>query len=139
MSTSHVLALLNERLIGENFLKWKSTIEIAFVFENLKFLLTEECPPEPHLNDARTVREIYDRWVVANNKAKSYMLAGMNHVLRMKHEHAESAYEIMGYLQAMFGQQSSQFKHEANVAESNPSSFKSSLKRKKKWERKGNH
>ncbi|XP_073020885.1 uncharacterized protein [Primulina eburnea] len=104
MSTGHVLALLNERLTGENFLKWKSNINIALVCENLKFVFTEECPPEPPLNAARGVREIYDRWIAANNKAKGYMLAGMNDVLRLKHEHVENAYEIMDSLQAMFGQ-----------------------------------
>ncbi|XP_073046082.1 uncharacterized protein [Primulina eburnea] len=91
----------------------QSNINIVLVCENLKFVLTEECPPERPLNDARSVREIYDRWIAANNKAKGYMLTGMNDVLRLKHEHVENAYEIMDSLQAMFGQQSSQSKHEA--------------------------
>lgn len=113
MSSAPVIALLNEKLNGEFFLKWKSNINIALVCENLKFVLAEECPPEPPLNTSRSVREIYDRWIVANNKAKGYMLAGMNDVLRLKHEHAEYAHEIMDSLQAMFGQRSSQSNHEA--------------------------
>ncbi|XP_073288471.1 uncharacterized protein, partial [Primulina huaijiensis] len=113
MSSGPVLALLNEKLVGENFLKWKSNINIALVCENLKFVLMEVCPPEPPLNASRSVREIYDRWIATNNKAKGYMLVGMNDVLRLKHEHVENAYEIMDSLQAMFGQQSSQSKHEA--------------------------
>ncbi|XP_073288914.1 uncharacterized protein [Primulina huaijiensis] len=106
MSSGPVLALVNEKLVGENFLKWKSKINIALVCENLKFVLTEVCPPEPPLNASRSVREIYDRWIAANNKVKGYMLAGMNDVLRLKHEHVENAYEI-------YGQQSSQSKHKA--------------------------
>ncbi|XP_075492483.1 uncharacterized protein LOC142530534 [Primulina tabacum] len=107
------LALLNEKLTGENFLKWKSNINIALVCENLKFVLTEECPSEPCFNVSRSVRQIYDRWIAANNKAKGYMLAGMNDVLRLKNEHVWNAYQIMDSLQAMFGKRSSQSKHEA--------------------------
>ncbi|XP_074559221.1 uncharacterized protein LOC141815202 [Curcuma longa] len=113
MSSAPILTLLNEKLTGENFIKWKSNINIALVCENLKFVLTEECPSEPPSSASRSVREIYDKWVIANNKAKGYMLAGMSDVLRLKHEHVENAYQIMDSLQAMFGQQSSQSKHEA--------------------------
>ncbi|XP_075479016.1 uncharacterized protein LOC142519887 [Primulina tabacum] len=108
-----VLALLNEKLTSEIFLKWKSNINISLVCENLKFVLTEECSREPSLNASHSVREIYDRWIAANNKAKGYMLAVMNDVLRLKHEHVDNAYQIMDSLQAMFGQRSSQSKHEA--------------------------
>ncbi|XP_075523993.1 uncharacterized protein LOC142556418 [Primulina tabacum] len=113
MTSGLVLALLNEKLTGENFLKWKSNINIALVCKNLKFVLTEECSPEPSLNASRSVREIYDRWIAANNKAKCYILAGMNDVLRLKHEHVENSYQIMDSLQVMFSQRSSQSKHEA--------------------------
>ncbi|XP_075479509.1 uncharacterized protein LOC142520410 [Primulina tabacum] len=113
MTSGPVLALLNEKLTGENFLKRKSNINIALVYEILKFVLTEECPPEPSLNASRSVREIYDRWIAANNKAKGCLLAGMNDVLMIKHEHVDNAYQIMDSLQAMFGQRSSQSKHEA--------------------------
>ena len=41
------------------------------------------------------------------------MLANMNDVLRKKHENMETAYEIWESLQAMFGQQSDQCRHEA--------------------------
>ena len=83
------------------------------IFENQKFVLTEECPPEPPANVSRTLRERYDSWIHSNNKACCYMLANMNNVLRKKHEDMETAYEIWESLQAMFGQQSDQFRHEA--------------------------
>ena len=78
-----------------------------------KFVLTEECPLEPPTNASRTVRERYDSWIHSNNKARCYMLASMNDVLRKKHEDTETAYEIWESLQAMFGQQSDQCRHEA--------------------------
>ena len=41
------------------------------------------------------------------------MLARMNDVLRKKHEDMETTYEIWESLQAMFGQQSNQCRHES--------------------------
>ena len=41
------------------------------------------------------------------------MLVSMNDVLRTKHKTMETAFEIMDSLQAMFGQQSDQSRHEA--------------------------
>ncbi|KAG6526536.1 hypothetical protein ZIOFF_016526 [Zingiber officinale] len=105
--------LANNTLIGENFPKWKSNINIVLVSENNRFVLTEECPPILPANAARAVREQYDRWVASNNKAKAYMLASMSDALRSKMEPKECAFEIMESLQEMFGQQSEQARHEA--------------------------
>ncbi|KAG6538132.1 hypothetical protein ZIOFF_003243 [Zingiber officinale] len=95
--------LANNTLTGENFPKWKSNINIMLVSENNRFVLTEECPPVPPANAARAVRELYDRWIASNNKAKAYMLASMSDALRSKMEPKECAFEIMESLQEMFG------------------------------------
>ncbi|KAG6503288.1 hypothetical protein ZIOFF_035599 [Zingiber officinale] len=105
--------LANNTLTGENFPKWKSNINIVLVSENNRFVLTEECPPVPPANATRAVRELYDRWIASNNKAKAYMLASMSDALRSKMEPKECAFEIMESLQEMFGQQSEQARHEA--------------------------
>ena len=112
-SNNPIIALLaNEKLSGDNFVKWKSNINIVLICENQKFVLTEECPPEPHANASHTVRERYYSWIHSNKKACCYMLASMNDVLRKKHEDMETAYEMWESLQAMFGQQSDQCHHE---------------------------
>ena len=60
-SNNPIIALLaNEKLSGDNFVKWKSNINIVLICENQKFILTEKCPPEPPANASRTVRERYD-------------------------------------------------------------------------------
>ena len=60
-SNNPIIGLLaNEKLSGDNFVKWKSNINIVLICENQKFVLTEECPPEPSANASRTVRERYD-------------------------------------------------------------------------------
>ena len=106
-SNNPIIALLaNEKLNGDNFVKWKSNINIVLICENQKFVLTEKCPPKPPTNAARTVRDKYDSWIHSNNKTCYYMLASMNDVLRKKHEDMETAYEIWESLQTMFGQQS---------------------------------
>ena len=58
-------------------------INIVLICENQK--LTEEFPLEPSVNASHTVRERYDSWIHSNNKARCYMLASMNNVLRKKH------------------------------------------------------
>ena len=104
MSSNPIIALLaNEKLNGDNYVKWKSNINIVLICENQKFVLTEECPPEPHATASRSVREKYDSWQMANNKARCYMLACMNDILRTKHENMETAYEIWESLNSMFG------------------------------------
>ena len=106
-SNNPIITLLaNEKLSGVNFVKWKSNINIVLICENQKFVLTEEFPSEPHANASHTVQERYDSWIHSNNKARCYMLASMNNVVRKKHEDMETAYEIWESLQAMFGQQS---------------------------------
>ena len=61
MSSNPIIALLvNEKLNGDNYVKWKSNINIVLICENQKFILTEECPPEPHATASRSVRETYD-------------------------------------------------------------------------------
>ena len=56
-SNNPIIALLaNEKLSGDNFVKWKSNINIVLICENQKFVLTEECPLEPPANASRTVR-----------------------------------------------------------------------------------
>ena len=83
------------------------------ICENQKVVLTEECPLEPHANAPRSVREKYDSWQMANNKARCYMLACMNDVLRTNHANVETAYEIWESLHSMFGRQSDQCRHKA--------------------------
>ena len=60
-SNNPIIALLaNEKLSGDNFVKWKSNINIVLICENQKFVLTEECPPKPPDNASHTIRERYD-------------------------------------------------------------------------------
>ena len=49
-SSNHVSSLLaNEKLTSENYMKWKSNLNIVLICENHKFVLTEECPEVPLL------------------------------------------------------------------------------------------
>ncbi|XP_062075170.1 uncharacterized protein LOC133779195 [Humulus lupulus] len=91
-------------------------MKIVFICVNHKFVFTEECPDVPVATTPKTAREKYDAWILSNNKAKCYMLASMKDVLRKNHEDMETTYEICESLQAMFGQQSDQCRHEATRA-----------------------
>ncbi|XP_062103887.1 uncharacterized protein LOC133815007 [Humulus lupulus] len=100
MNSNPITALLaNEKLTGDNFMKWKSNMNIVFICENHKFIFIEEC----HAATApKTAREKYDALILSNNKAKCYMLASMSDVVRKKHEDLETSYEIWESLHAMF-------------------------------------
>ena len=109
MNNLIIAILSSEKLNGKNFVKWKSNMNIVLICENYKFVLAEKCPPKPVVNTPRTVREAYDSWIQANNKARCYMLTAMSDILRIKCEKMKIAYEIMKSLQAIFGQPSDQF------------------------------
>ncbi|RVW76960.1 Retrovirus-related Pol polyprotein from transposon TNT 1-94 [Vitis vinifera] len=88
-------------------------MNILLINENYHFVLKEDCPPVPPANASKAVSEEYNRWIIANNKTRCYLLAAMNEVLRTKHEGLETAREIMESLQQMFGRPSEQARHEA--------------------------
>ena len=88
-------------------------MNIVLIYENYKFILTEECPLELAANISHSVREAYDHWIQANNKSCYYMLAVMSDVHRIKCKKIETAYKIMESLQAMFGQPFDQSRHNA--------------------------
>ncbi|XP_073129712.1 uncharacterized protein [Henckelia pumila] len=113
MTNPILLLLSSEILTGEIFAKWKSNMNILLINENYQFVLKEDCPPAPPANASRTVSQAYNNWIVANNKARCYLLAAMNEVLRAKHEALETAKGIMESLQQMFGRPSEQARHEA--------------------------
>ena len=113
MSNPILSLLATKKLTGENFVKWKSNMNIALLYDNYKFVLTEECSSELATNASRTVRDAYDHWINANNKAQCYLLASTSGVLRAKHERMENAHEMTESLQQMFGRPSEQQQHEA--------------------------
>ncbi|KAA0051355.1 gag/pol protein [Cucumis melo var. makuwa] len=91
----------------------KSNLNTILVVDDLRFVLTKERSQAPASNANRNVREAYDRWVKANEKACVYILASMSYLLTKKHESLATAKEIMDSLREMFGQSSWSLRHEA--------------------------
>ena len=77
MSYALLSILANDKLTGDNYTKWINNINAILVTKDLKFVLTEECPPQPVVNVAQTVREAYEKWISENEKARIYLLASM--------------------------------------------------------------
>ena len=65
----HCFDHTKKKLTGDNFIKWKSNMNLLLVSENHKFVLNEECPEEPGVNAPKHVREKFDAWIQSNNKA----------------------------------------------------------------------
>ena len=87
--------LANDKLNGENYVKWKSNMNAVLVCEDLKFVTTQPCPPQPAENARRTMHEAYQKWVTTDEKSRCYLLAGMSEVLATKHEAMTTATQIL--------------------------------------------
>ena len=94
MTNSIVQLLASEKLNGDNYATWKSNLNTILVIDDLRFVLTEECPPNPSSNANRTVRDAYDKWTKANDKDREYILASLSDVLAKKHDVIDIAKEI---------------------------------------------
>ncbi|KAA0035676.1 gag/pol protein [Cucumis melo var. makuwa] len=113
MNSSIVQLLASKKLNGDNYATWKSNLNTILVVDDLRFILTEECPQTPTSNANRASREAYDRWIKANEKARVYILASMSDVLAKKHECLATTKEIVDSLKGMFGQPEWSLRHEA--------------------------
>jgi len=51
------------------------------------------------------MKDLYDKWVKANDMAKCYILASMSNVLQHQHQYYTVASDIMFNLSEMFGSQ----------------------------------
>ncbi|KAA0035987.1 gag/pol protein [Cucumis melo var. makuwa] len=107
-----VQLLASEKLNGDNYAAWKLYLNTILVVDDLRFVLTEECPQTPASNANRTSRKVYDRWIKASEKAHVYILASMSDVLAKKHESLATTKKIIDSLKGMFGQQEWSVRHE---------------------------
>ncbi|XP_038880329.1 uncharacterized protein LOC120071969 [Benincasa hispida] len=98
-----VQLLASDKLTGDNYATWKLKLNTILVIDDLQCILTKECPPIPSSNANRNVRDAYDRWIRANEKACAYILASISDVLAKKHESMSIARGIMESLHRMFG------------------------------------
>ncbi|KAA0058365.1 gag/pol protein [Cucumis melo var. makuwa] len=113
MSSSIIALLKKDQLTGENYATWKLKLNMILVITDLRFVLIEECPPFPSQNASQSVKDGYDCWTKANDKARLYILASMSNILSKKHGIMVTARQIMKSLKEMFGQSSIQIKQEA--------------------------
>ncbi|KAM6569678.1 hypothetical protein CsatB_017663 [Cannabis sativa] len=112
--TNPMLSLLTEnKLNGSNFPKWRENINIALIGESASFVLTEPSPKQPGDNATKTVKEKFERWQNANNKARYFMLSSMVDTLKTRFANTVTAAEIMTQLTELFGMASIQSRFDA--------------------------
>ena len=102
MSSSLLELLKNKKLIDKNYAMWKSNLNMILVIDDPRFVLMEECPPSRTQNASQSVRDAYDHWTKANDKAHVYILVSMSDILTKKHEIMVTARQIMDSLREMF-------------------------------------
>ncbi|KAM6596194.1 hypothetical protein CsatA_006718 [Cannabis sativa] len=109
-----MLSLLTEnKLNGSNFNKWNENINIALIGESALFVLTEPSPEVPGDNASKAVKEKYERWQKANDKALYFMLSSMVDTLKTRFSKTEKAAEVMTKLNELFGKASLQSRFDA--------------------------
>ncbi|KAM6556011.1 hypothetical protein CsatB_003030 [Cannabis sativa] len=109
-----MLSLLTEnKLNGSNFPKWRENIHIALIGESASFVLTEPSPEQPSDNATKAVKEKFERWHNANNKARYFMLSSMVDTLKTRFANTVTAAEIMTQLTELFGMASIQSRFDA--------------------------
>ncbi|XP_062080559.1 uncharacterized protein LOC133785327 [Humulus lupulus] len=114
MPSNPILSLFSKELLtNENFMKWKANINIVLIGNNTKFVMTENESDIPDENETECVREKYERWHTAKNKAKAHMLVIMSETLRTKLENLDTDFHTMDQLKEMFGHKSNQARFEA--------------------------
>ena len=102
MSSSIIQLLKKKKITDENYATWKSNLYMIMVNDDLYFVLMEECPPFPARNASQNVKDAYNRWTKANDKARVYPLSNMFNILSKKHETMITTHYIMDSLQEMF-------------------------------------
>ncbi|KAL5563595.1 hypothetical protein UlMin_033342 [Ulmus minor] len=107
------VTLSQNKLTGENFTNWKHNLNIVPTSEKHKLVLLEACSPEPAANATKAVRDAYEKWITSDDMARCYMLVLMPNVLQQQYQGIRTAADIMGSLQAMFGETSIRARFEA--------------------------
>ncbi|KAA0065542.1 gag/pol protein [Cucumis melo var. makuwa] len=59
--------------MSKNYATWKSNLNMILVIDDLYFVLMEEYLPFPSRNASQIVKNAYDRWTKANDKARVYL------------------------------------------------------------------
>ncbi|TYK26932.1 gag/pol protein [Cucumis melo var. makuwa] len=78
--------MLFQHVFLNYYATWKSKLNMILVITDLRFVFMEKCPPFPTQNASQSVKDAYDRWTKANDKARPYILASMFDILSKKRE-----------------------------------------------------
>ncbi|XP_060972331.1 uncharacterized protein LOC115717818 [Cannabis sativa] len=108
-----VSLLTDNKLNGANSIKWRENINIALIGKNFLFVLTEEALEQPGENATKAVKEKFESWQNANNKARYFMLSSMVNTLKTRFANTLTTAEIMNLLTELFGMASIQARFEA--------------------------
>ena len=95
--------LTQNKLTGNNYVEWKSNIDIVLTIEDHIYAISTPSPPEPPANAVAVVKCEFDKWKKSNGMTRCYMLASMAWVLQHQFQLNDSAASIMDSLKGMFG------------------------------------
>ncbi|KAM6563287.1 hypothetical protein CsatB_023285 [Cannabis sativa] len=112
MNNPMVSLLTDNKLFGANFVKWRENINIAIICENSLFVSTKEALEQPGENATKAIKEKFERWQNANNKARYFMLSSKVDTLKIRFPNTLTTVDIMKQLTELFGMASIQARFE---------------------------
>ena len=94
-------SLLDQKLIGNNFLEWERNLRIVLRSERIGFTVDEPPPEQPDDDASRAVRTAYEKQKDAYEQAYCLMIGSMNSELQKQCDKMNSC-EIMAHLKTLF-------------------------------------
>ena len=94
--------LTQNKLTGNNFIDWKSNLDIVLTTKDHAYVLTTPCPEEPATGATAAARRKFEKLRKSNGMAHYYMLASMASILQHQFQSNDSASAIMTSLKEMF-------------------------------------
>ena len=99
------IILKENKLIGPNYIDWKTNLYIVLTAKECKFVLTEVCPQQPGEGATDKETQAYQKWENADEMMQCYISTSMSNVLLHQHQSMPTTYDMMISLKEMFGNQ----------------------------------
>lgn len=103
MSSPLAITMIQNKLIGNNYVEWKLELDELLTANGCKYVLTIPCPPIPYHDTPTDLADQYWQWIRFDGIARSSILDSLSDVLKQQHQPLNTARAIILNLEEMFG------------------------------------
>ena len=114
MSLNTLLTILSSnKLEGDNYVDWKSNLDIVLIVDKHTWVLTIPCPPQTNDDSTQEDKDALAAWLRFDELTRCYILPSMNNVLQQQHRDIETAADMLYNLHRVCGGQGRQAREQA--------------------------